>query len=135
MLTISELAERIRGLLAGRESLVEFEDWFSVHSRKFHRSGDPKLIDFVSAVESVFSRFYFGGLDETGATIALGEQGGKFASPLSADPIVGLVLHSSRTDDLSPETSKGSSMFDVYGPKRKGASSSFPANYFAGRVA
>src|SRR5947208_2387603 len=73
MLAAQELADRIGSLAVGRETLVDFEDWFSVHTRRFHKSEDPALVDFVSAVESVFSRFYFQGLDEDGAKIALRE--------------------------------------------------------------
>ena len=79
MLTTNELAGRIRGLVNGDETLIDFEEWFSVHSRGFHRSGDPALIDFVSAVESKFSGFYFQGMSEERTKTLLGDEADRFA--------------------------------------------------------
>jgi hypothetical protein len=110
MLTATELANRIHGLSDGRESLVDFEDWFSVHSRKFHRSEDASLIDFVSAVESVFSNFYFGGMDEARAVLALDEVA-RIAHPF-AESVVPVAQDLEMTFGLTRKPPQGTFAFD-----------------------
>jgi hypothetical protein len=66
MFSLDELRQKIDRYLDREISLSELEDWFSIESWNVHQWGSEEEIERVFSLESLFSKYHFEELGESG---------------------------------------------------------------------
>lgn len=97
MLNMDQLSKQIAACAEGKLSLNTLEDWFRDHSHNVHLWGDQRLNDFVDAVESVFSEWYFEKLSEALICRKLQDVAQEFLRPFVPPAEPGFVVFCERS--------------------------------------